>query len=138
MQLSAAGRALAERVEVHLEGLAAAMAQVRHDDGEALSVSAPPSFVQYWLMPRLASFDAGDAEVAIEASQSLIEPTWQNGRSRLAIRFGPEPARGAGSSELLAVQSGFGSSDCRARRGAGHAYGGGRSSGQRRVGRPVW
>lgn len=101
VRLNATGRRLAEQVDGHLAGLAAALAKARQDGGEALSVSAPPSFVQQWLMPRLASFDAGDAEVAIEASQSLIEPTWQNGRSRLAIRFGPEPARGVAAERLL-------------------------------------
>lgn len=61
-----------------------------------LSVSAPPSFAQHWLMPRLPAFDAGDAEVAIEASQSLTQPEWQADRVRLAIRFGPEPCAGTG------------------------------------------
>lgn len=101
VRLNAAGHRLAERVDGHLAGLAAAMARAREGDGDALSVSAPPSFVQHWLMPRLAAFDAGEAEVAIEASQSLIEPAWQAGRSRLAIRFGPKPAAGVDAERLL-------------------------------------
>ncbi|MGN8200194.1 LysR family transcriptional regulator [Salinisphaera sp. RV14] len=103
VRLNATGRRLAEHVNGHLAGLATAMAKARQDGGEALSVSVPPSFVQHWLMPRLAGFDAGEAEVAIEASPSLTEPVWQAGRSRLAIRCGPKPALGIEAERLLAA-----------------------------------
>lgn len=101
VRLNTVGRRLAERVEAHLAGLGAAMAQAREGDRETLSVSAPPSFVQHWLMPRMAAFNGGDAEVAIEASQTVIEPVWQAGRSRLAIRFGPKPAAGVTAERLF-------------------------------------
>ncbi|WP_423821896.1 LysR substrate-binding domain-containing protein [Salinisphaera sp. SPP-AMP-43] len=99
--LNAGGRTLANRVDRHLERLAEAAAEAQCVDSEALSISVPPSFVQHWLMPRLADFDAGAAEIAIEASQSLIEPVWQNRRSRLAIRFGPAPAPSVNAQRLM-------------------------------------
>jgi len=73
---------------------------------QRLVVSAPPSFVQAWLLPRLAGFDAQDAEVELQASQVMEQPAWQSragtlAQPTLAIRYGRGPWPGVSSQALM-------------------------------------
>lgn len=103
VRLNSTGRWLSARIEAGLTTMAAAYDEVRCADrpGQALSVSAPPSFLQHWLLPRLSAFDAAGAEVAVEASQTLIEPEWHRTQARLAIRYGHGPWSGVSAHPLL-------------------------------------
>ncbi|MCS4504466.1 Glycine cleavage system transcriptional activator [wastewater metagenome] len=101
VRLNAAGRRLAESAGAGLDRLAEAYREAQRLPRAGLSISAPPSFVQHWLLPRLAGFDARGEEVALEASEVLTQPEWDDGRARLAIRYGTGPWPGVEDRPLL-------------------------------------
>lgn len=105
VHLNAAGRQLADSVEAGLERIAAGVraAGERSGTGATLSLSAPPSFIQHWLLSRLADFEAAEGYVAIalEASQALTTPAWEGDGARLAIRYGRGPWPGVRSQRLF-------------------------------------
>lgn len=55
-----------------------------------LTVSASPSLIQHWLLPRLSDFEARhpDVDLALEATANFVEPAWRADRALLAIRYG--------------------------------------------------
>ncbi|MFG6177516.1 LysR family transcriptional regulator [Halomonas sp. THAF12] len=93
--LNEAGRRLAQDIDSGLERIAAGVMAAQESARQApmLTLSAPPSFMQLWLLPRLADFDArvGGIDISLEASQSLTVPAWQGDGARLAIRYGRGP-----------------------------------------------
>lgn len=95
VQLNETGRQLARDIDSGLERIAAGLMTARKRAGRApmLTLSAPPSFMQRWLLPRLADFDArvGGIDISLDASQSLTTPAWQGDGARLAIRYGRGP-----------------------------------------------
>ncbi|MDT8894605.1 LysR substrate-binding domain-containing protein [Halomonas sp. I1] len=95
VQLNAAGRQLAKDIDSGLERIAAGVMAAQESARRApmLTLSAPPSFMQLWLLPRLADFDAnvGGIDISLEATQSLTIPAWQGDGARLAIRYGRGP-----------------------------------------------
>ncbi|UYG07155.1 LysR substrate-binding domain-containing protein [Halomonas sp. M4R1S46] len=95
VHLNEAGRQLARDIDSGLERIAAGVmaAQERARRAPMLTLSAPPSFMQLWLLPRLADFDArvGGIDISLDASQSLTIPAWQGDGARLAIRYGRGP-----------------------------------------------
>ena len=95
VQLNEAGRQLAKDIDSGLERIAAGVMAARQHAHQAplLTLSAPPSFMQLWLLPRLAEFDAtlGGLDISLDASQSLTTPAWQGDGARLAIRYGRGP-----------------------------------------------
>ncbi|ROO31868.1 LysR substrate-binding domain-containing protein [Salinisphaera orenii] len=103
--LTARGRRLADEVESALARLAAGVDRARVADAPAmaLTVSASPSLIQHWLLPRLADFEARhpDIDLALEASPALIEPDWSPDRAQLAIRYGQGPWPGVRSRSLM-------------------------------------
>ncbi|MDI4636849.1 MULTISPECIES: LysR substrate-binding domain-containing protein [Halomonadaceae] len=103
--LNDAGRRLAEEVEAGLERIAAGVrAASEHSRTEkTLVLSAPPSFTQLWLLPRLADFEAQEQRlhITLDASPELISPTWQGDGGRLAIRYGQGPWPGVESVRLF-------------------------------------
>lgn len=103
IQLTEAGQQLARPVERALAMLAEAYADASQQTAAAaLAVSAPPSFIQYWLLPRLHHFPAQGAEITLEASQTLIQPAWHDTQLRLAVRYGAGPWPDVVASPLLA------------------------------------
>ncbi|MES1938723.1 LysR family transcriptional regulator [Salinisphaera sp. T5B8] len=68
-----------------------------------LTVSASPSLIQHWLLPRLADFESRypDVGLALEASAQLVEPGWHEDRAQLAIRYGQGPWSGVRSTRLM-------------------------------------
>lgn len=105
VRLTARGRRLADAVDDGLHRIAAGYdaAGAAAVGTTALTVSAPPSFIQQWLLPRLADFEAvhGDGEIALEATQALSDPAWGDERAQLAIRYGRGPWPGVQAIRLL-------------------------------------
>ncbi|MDW5377511.1 LysR substrate-binding domain-containing protein [Halomonas sp. HP20-15] len=105
VHLNETGRQLAAEVEAGLERIAAGVraASERSRSAKTLLLSAPPSFTQLWLLPRLAAFEAQEAhlEISLDASQALISPSWQGDGARLAIRYGRGPWPGVQSVRLF-------------------------------------
>ena len=68
-----------------------------------LTVSASPSLIQHWLLPRLADFEARHpgVDLALEASANLVEPAWRADRAQLTIRYGQGPWPGVHSRQLM-------------------------------------
>ncbi|AZR42654.1 LysR substrate-binding domain-containing protein [Marinobacter salarius] len=93
-----AGRLLAEDVNAGLARIANGVQMVteRSRETTTLVISAPPSFMQHWLLPRLNDFEAqeNDIEIALDADQKLTPPVWQEGSARLSMRYGRGPWRG--------------------------------------------
>lgn len=98
VSVSRAGRLLAEDVNAGLARIANGVQMVteRSRETTTLVISAPPSFMQHWLLPRLNDFEAqeNDIEIALDADQKLTPPVWQEGSARLSMRYGRGPWRG--------------------------------------------
>ncbi|MEQ4538714.1 MAG: LysR substrate-binding domain-containing protein [Billgrantia sp.] len=105
VQLNEAGRQLAKEIDSGLERIASGVMAARQHAHQAplLTLSAPPSFMQLWLLPRLGEFDAklGGLDISLDASQSLTTPVWQGDGARLAIRYGRGPWPEANSHRLF-------------------------------------
>lgn len=105
VQLNETGRQLARDIDSGLERIAAGVVTARESARRAplLTLSAPPSFMQLWLLPRLADFDAriGGIDISLEASESLTVPAWQGDGARLAIRYGRGPRPEVNSRRLF-------------------------------------
>ena len=98
VSVSRAGRLLAEDVNAGLARIANGVQTVteRSRETTTLVISAPPSFMQHWLLPRLNDFETqeNDIEIALDADQKLTPPVWQEGSARLSMRYGRGPWRG--------------------------------------------
>lgn len=90
-----AGRVLAEDVQAGLLRIASGVQQVTEHSEQAfrLLISAPPSFLQLWLLPRLPSFEASERhiEISLDAEARLTPPLWLPNRARLSLRYGQGP-----------------------------------------------
>lgn len=106
VSLTPRGSRLAAEVDLALERLTRGVdaARVSPYAPVALTVSASPSLIQHWLLPRLADFEARypDIDLALEASPALIEPAWSDDRSQLAVRYGQGPWPGLRAQRLMA------------------------------------
>lgn len=105
VQLNEIGRQLARNIDSGLEHIAAGVATARESARQTpmLTLSAPPTFLQLWLLPRLATFEAhiGGLDISLESSDTLIVPTWRGNGARLAIRYGRGPWSDVTSYRLL-------------------------------------
>jgi len=105
VSLTARGHRLAAAVDEGFaqvaRGYAAARAEPDHD--LPLTISASPSLIQHWLLPRLSDFEAhhSGADIALEASAALIDPAWREDRAQLAIRYGRGPWPGVKTRRLF-------------------------------------
>lgn len=88
VRLTVQGRALAAEIAPHLDGLTRAVARARVKSS-VLTVSAPPTFGQEWLLPRLEDFQRQhpDIEVFLDASSAIV-PLGTEGGAQAAIRYG--------------------------------------------------
>lgn len=100
-----AGRGLAEDVQAGLLRIASGVQNVteRSEDAFRLLLSAPPSFLQLWLLPRLPGFEASERhiEVSLDAEARLTPPLWMPNRARLSLRYGQGPWPGVTSQRLF-------------------------------------
>jgi LysR family glycine cleavage system transcriptional activator len=75
--------------------LAASVERMRPPNGrQRLIVSVEPSFATAWLVPRLDSFRAENAEIAVLIDSSLQIVDLDRGAADVAVRFGGEQADG--------------------------------------------
>src|SRR5260221_13519483 len=89
MVLTDEGSRLLERVRAAITELAEGIESIRPGDGEQiLTISTPPCFAAYWLLPRLADFNEQhpDIQVNLRASRALADFT-RDGVD-MAVRFG--------------------------------------------------
>lgn len=95
VRVNDAGRLLAEDVDAGLERIANGVRAVseRARSATTLTLSAPPSFTQFWLLPRLAEFESHEThlEISLDAEQALTAPSWHGDGARLALRYGRGP-----------------------------------------------
>ncbi|OAZ91436.1 LysR family transcriptional regulator [Halomonas sp. G11] len=100
-----AGRGLAEDVQAGLLRIASGVQNVteRSEDAFRLLLSAPPSFLQLWLLPRLPGFEAQERqiEISLDAEARLTPPLWMPNRARLSLRYGQGPWPGVTSLRLF-------------------------------------
>ncbi|MCO7247094.1 LysR substrate-binding domain-containing protein [Halomonas sp. Mc5H-6] len=100
-----AGRGLAEDVQAGLLRIASGVQNVteRSEDAFRLLLSAPPSFLQLWLLPRLPGFEAKERqiEISLDAEARLTPPLWMPNRARLSLRYGQGPWPGVTSQRLF-------------------------------------
>lgn len=100
-----AGRVLAEDVQAGLLRIASGVQNVTERSEEAfrLLLSAPPSFLQLWLLPRLPRFEANERqiEISLDAEARLTPPLWLPNRARLSLRYGQGPWPGVTSLRLF-------------------------------------
>lgn len=105
VQLTTRGHRLAEAVDDGLHRIASGYnaARAHPNRGATLTVSAPPSFIQHWLLPRLSAFEAehGEGEISLEATDALSTPSWDRENAQLAIRYGRGPWSGVRAIPLL-------------------------------------
>lgn len=104
IQLTAEGHQLAETVRRAFSDIADASQHIQHKDQQPLSVSVPPAMAAYWLMPRLASFQAGHPEVTIRLDATTNVANLQAGEVDMAIRFGEGNYPGLNSVFLMRDQ----------------------------------
>lgn len=105
VHVTEAGRILAEDVQAGLLRIASGVQQVteRSEQAFRLLLSAPPSFLQLWLLPRLPSFEANERqiEISLDAEARLTPPLWLPNRARLSLRYGQGPWPGVTSLRLF-------------------------------------
>lgn len=100
-----AGRILAEDVHAGLLRIASGVQNVteRSEQAFRLLISAPPSFLQLWLLPRLPRFEANEQqiEISLDAEARLTPPLWLPNRARLSLRYGQGPWPNVSSRRLF-------------------------------------
>lgn len=105
VQLTERGMRLARAAEEALSTLSDGVDAARREDRAAtqLTVSASPSLIQHWLLPRLGDFEARHpgVDLALEATANFVEPAWRADRALLAIRYGLGPWPGVRSRMLM-------------------------------------
>lgn len=105
VSVTEAGRVLADEVQAGLLRIASGIQQLteRSDDAFRLLISAPPSFLQLWLLPRLPRFEANErqVEISLDADARLTPPLWLPNRAKLSLRYGQGPWHDATSIRLF-------------------------------------
>lgn len=91
VQLTAAGRAFAERVRGALEEIAMAAESLRVRRDDRLKVSVLPSFASRWLMPRLIRFMDANPGLEVNVIASIALADFAGDEIDVAIRFGVGP-----------------------------------------------
>ena len=96
VELTPAGRVLAEAVGASFERMADAVEVVRRSGGpDALTVGASVAFAHFWLLPRLSSFRAGSPEVQLRVVSQDVADLAPGGGLDVALRYGRPPFAGA-------------------------------------------
>ena len=99
VERSGRGLTLTSAGEAGRDGLSVAFSQIQNavenmkttDGRRRLIVSVEPSFATAWLVPRLESFRAGNAEIDVLIDSSLHIVDLDRGAADIAIRFGNAP-----------------------------------------------
>ncbi|HSV50780.1 MAG TPA: transcriptional regulator GcvA [Burkholderiaceae bacterium] len=102
VELTESGRHYFSQVKGILEDLERASLDVRRwrDDGE-VTVTAMPSFVTRWLMPRLGRFRAAHPDIEVRLLASVPPVDFTRDQVDLAVRLGTGPYPGMAAEHLL-------------------------------------
>ncbi|MGP9798265.1 LysR substrate-binding domain-containing protein [Halomonas sp. 86] len=99
-----AGKMLLDDVQAGLSLIASGVEHITQRSSEAfeLVISAPPSFLQLWLLPRLHRFEARERgiNISLDADANLTPPLWLPNRAKLSLRYGQGPWQGVNSIRL--------------------------------------
>ena len=102
VELSAIGKRYFLEVKPLLEELERASLAVREAHGnDEVTVSAMPSFVTRWLMPRLGAFRAQHADIEVRLLASVPPVDFARDRVDVAIRLGAGPYPGLSPEVLM-------------------------------------
>ncbi|WP_162409526.1 LysR substrate-binding domain-containing protein [Acuticoccus sediminis] len=94
VELTAAGRLLAEAVSESFTRMAAAIDEIREGrDVSTLTVSTSLAFSHFWLLPRLPSFRVAHPDVKLSVLSSDYAVDLRLGEADVAIRYGKPPFR---------------------------------------------
>ncbi|MFM0550283.1 transcriptional regulator GcvA [Paraburkholderia sediminicola] len=105
VELTDVGRAYCAQVGTLLDELERASTEVRRwSDDEGVTISALPSFVTRWLMPRLAEFRRDHPNVDVRVLASVPPVDFARDHVDLAIRLGGGPYAELVSTPLFAEQ----------------------------------
>lgn len=100
--VTAAGRALAERIRAGLDDIARAVEQARGSGRpRGLTVSVLPSFASRWLMPRLIRFMEKHPDIEITVNATTALANFSGDEVDVAIRYGPGPWPGLSCEQIL-------------------------------------
>lgn len=88
LKLTAEGRRLLDNVAPHLEAIEDALKPFCARDHNALSLSAMPSMMASWLLPRLPSFVSRHPEIELNLDSSVELVDFADGRHDAALRYG--------------------------------------------------
>ena len=104
--LTPAGAELAVAAEAALGGMEAALARLRAPAAATrLRISALPLFTSFWLIPRLARFEAAHPGLAIEIETANRLADLAAGEADIAIRNVERPGPGLTARKLLDVRA---------------------------------
>ncbi|MDY7103743.1 MAG: LysR substrate-binding domain-containing protein [Actinomycetota bacterium] len=102
VEVTAVGRRLARRAGSALDDLGDALAETRRSVHRTdVTITAFPSFVSCWLMPRLDRLRAAHPEIDIRVIGSVIPGDFGRDRIDLAVRLGTGPFEGTVHEPLL-------------------------------------
>ncbi|ORE94162.1 LysR substrate-binding domain-containing protein [Acuticoccus yangtzensis] len=94
VELTAAGRLLAEAVSESFTRMASAIDEIREGrDLTTLTVSTSLAFSHFWLLPRLPSFRVAHPDVKLSVLSSDYAVDLRLGEADVAIRYGKPPFR---------------------------------------------
>ena len=103
VELTAAGRVLAEAVSESFTRMASAIEEIREGrDLATLTVSTSLAFSHFWLLPRLPSFRVAHPDVKLSVLSSDYAVDLRQGDADVAIRYGKPPFRDGYSVASLA------------------------------------
>lgn len=102
VELTEAGRQYCTEVRGLLDELERASLALRHGrDADEVTVTAMPSFVTRWLMPRLGAFRAAHPDVEVRLLASVPPVDFARDQVDLAVRLGSGPYPGLAAERLL-------------------------------------
>lgn len=88
LKLTAEGQRLLDNVAPHLEAIDDALRPLCARNDHALSLSAMPSMLSSWLVPRLPDFVAHHPEIELNLDSSIALVDFADGRFDAALRYG--------------------------------------------------
>jgi LysR family glycine cleavage system transcriptional activator len=101
LELTAAGRALARKVELAISEIDRSIVELGEHDVGPLRVTLPPSVASHWLIPRLPRIRCGHPDLNVQVIASSRLPDLRAERIDLAIHFGPLPNLGYATTRLM-------------------------------------
>ncbi len=105
VELTQEGRILLQATGNGFDTIAAGVERLRREQRRSVTLSTTPSFAARWLVPRLASFNAGHPDIALNIQASNSPVDLAGGAADLAVRGGGGHFTGLHARRLL--QAGF-------------------------------